>query len=277
VDTFSGLIPPGGVSFVNPVGPDEFDVVSCARDQLDVANESEVHRVIRECQPDAIVHLAAYTAVDAAETDEETCRRINVDGTRYLADAAASVGAHLVAISSDYVFDGTSAVPYEEHDPRNPLGAYGRSKRDGEDAVTDDVTMIRASWVMGSRGKNVVRAVLPRLANGGEVRFVTDQIGTPTMAADLSQVLVEMVRQRPGGRWHVANRGETSWCGVIAAEADILGSGTVIPILTSDLSPAPIATRPAHSALSTAKLHRELGIVMPEWRDGLQRLLTGAQ
>ncbi len=277
VDTFNGLIPPGGSSFLPPVSAGEFDVIGVSHHDLDVSNESMVTRVVEMIRPDAIVHLAAYTAVDKAETDEGTCRAVNVDGTRFLAEAGERVGAHVIAISSDYVFDGRSARAYVEGDERNPLGAYGRSKRDGEDAVSASVSMIRASWVMGSRGKNVVRAVRDRLASGGEVRFVTDQVGTPTMAADLSRVLVEFVRHRPGGIWHVANTGEASWCDVISAEAEILGAGSVLPITTHELNPAPLATRPAHSALDTGKLHRDMGISMPHWRDGLQRLLEGAE
>ena len=277
VDTFNGLVPPGGSTFLPVVPAGEFDVIGVSHHDLDVADEAMVNRVVEMIRPDAIVHLAAYTAVDKAETDEATCRAVNVDGTRFLAEAGKRVGAHVIAISSDYVFDGSNERAYLEDDERNPLGAYGRSKRDGEDAVSPSVSMIRASWVMGSRGKNVVRAVRDRLAGGGEVRFVTDQVGTPTMAADLSRVLVEFVRHRPGGIWHVANAGEVSWFDVIRAEAEIVGAGTVLPIVTSELSPAPLATRPAHSALDTSKLRRELGIDMPSWRDGLLRLLEGAE
>ena len=273
-------LPPGGDSSFQPdrrrVEAGEFDVVACTRRDLDVTDREAVLHVVGATRPDVIVHLAAYTAVDRAELDSPACYAINADGTGYLSAAAASRGAHLVAVSTDYVFDGEKGSAYREDDATNPLNVYGASKLAGELLCTDEDTVVRTSWVMGVRGKNVLHTIAERAASGQNVRFVDDQIGTVTLAADLARALVTLVRSRPGGRWHVANSGTTTWFNVAHFAGDVLGRGddfaTAIP--SDQLSPAPLARRPRRSDLSTQRWQGAQWDALPEWTDGVRRLLS---
>lgn len=279
LDVLAGETPLGGDATFQPdgsvIGPDEFSVMGLTHHDLDITDPDAVQRTVSMVRPDVVVHLAAYTAVDKAESDEESCIAVNALGTGALSDAAHATGAHFVAVSTDYVFDGTKGESYVETDETNPLGVYGRSKLAGEALCRPSDTIVRTSWVMGVRGRNVLHVIGDRVAKGEPVRFVTDQIGTPTFSADLARALVTFARQRPGGIWHIANRGTTSWFEVARAAAELFGApeGFVTPILTSDLSPTPAATRPARSDLSTAKWEAAGLSPMPEWRDGLARFV----
>ena len=278
VDALGGGLPPGGrVSFqpdARRVEAGEFDVVACARRDLDVSDREAVVQVVDAARPDVIVHLAAYTAVDRAEQEAPACYAVNADGTGFLSAAAASSGAHLVAVSTDYVFDGEKGSAYLEDDPTNPLNVYGASKRAGELCCGDADTVVRTSWVMGVRGKNVLHAIAERAASGQSVRFVDDQIGTVTLAADLARALVTLVRARPGGCWHVANSGTTTWFNVARFAGDVLGRGDdfATAIRSDQLSPAPLARRPRRSDLSTHRWETQWH-ALPEWSDGVRRLL----
>ena len=277
VDVLLGYTPPGGSETWHPDGravhSDEFAVVGLTHHDLDVTDEAAVHRAIRAVQPDVIVHLAAYTAVDQAESDSERCFAVNERGTGYLSDAADSTGAHLVTVSTDYVFDGAGNRPYSESDTTNPLGVYGRSKLAGELRCRPRDTIVRTSWVMGIRGRNVLHVIAQRVAAGEPVRFVNDQIGTPTFSADLARGLATFVRERPSGVWHFANQPATSWYEVAVSAAEACGATRdfVTPITSGELTPAPAARRPSYSALSTEKWVAA-GFREPlEWRDGLAR------
>ena len=277
LDVLEGQLPPGSASLWQPDGvairPDEFAAVGLTHHDLDVTDESAVHRSVKAVRPDVIVHLAAYTAVDKAESDSDTCFAVNERGTGYLSEAAESVGAHFIAVSTDYVFDGTSDRPYLETDPTNPLSVYGRSKLAGERRCRPHDTIVRTSWVMGLRGRNVLHVIADRVASGSPVRFVTDQMGTPTFSADLARGIATFIRKRPGGIWHFANQPATSWYDVAVAAAESCGADRefVTPIATDELSPTPAATRPSYSALSTAKWEQAGFLPPPEWRDGLAR------
>jgi dTDP-4-dehydrorhamnose reductase len=258
-----------------PVGTDEFEVLGLTHHDLDITDEAAVHRAVATTRPDVIVHLAAYTAVDRAETDAETCAAVNDVATGYLSDAAYAHGAHLVAVSTDYVFDGYKGDAYVEEDATHPLSVYGTTKRDGERRCRPSDTIVRTSWVMGVRGKNVLHIIADRAVNGQQVRFVKDQTGTVTVAADLARALVCFVRTRPGGVWHVANTGTTTWFDVADFAGRTLGRGDdfATPILTSDLDPAPLAHRPERSDLNTDKFRAAFG-PMPAWQRGVERLLA---
>jgi dTDP-4-dehydrorhamnose reductase len=199
---------------------------------------------------------------------------VNERGTQNLSSGARDVGAHLIAISTDYVFDGTKGSAYVEDDGTNPLSVYGASKREGERHCVAQDTIVRTSWVMGVRGKNVVHVIADRAVTGSTVRFVDDQMGTVTSASDLSRALVALVRERPGGLWHVANDGATTWFDVAAHVGTLLGRGDdfATPIKTSELAPAPLATRPPRSDLDTAKFASTFS-VLPAWRDAVARLV----
>ncbi|HEV3268283.1 MAG TPA: dTDP-4-dehydrorhamnose reductase [Acidimicrobiales bacterium] len=278
LDTLRGVTPPGGdAAFqpdATPVGESEFEVLGLDRHELDVTNRDDVLRSLRASRPDVIVHLAAYTAVDRAEEDTESCFNVNEHGTRNMSLGAHDVGAHLITISTDYVFDGTKGSAYVEEDATNPLSVYGASKRDGERHCAPSDTIVRTSWVMGVRGKNVVHVIADRAVSGSSVRFVDDQMGTVTAASDLARSLVALVRERPGGLWHVANLGATTWFDVAAHVGTLLGRGDdfATPIKTDELSPAPLATRPARSDLDTTKYATSFA-ALPAWRDAVARLV----
>ena len=279
MDVLAGRIPLGGDARFQPDGrevhPDEFTVIGLSHHDLDITDEERVHYAIATARPDVIVHLAAYTAVDKAETDRDTCFAVNDLATKYLSDAAAANGAHLVAVSTDYVFDGRKGSSYHESDETNPLSVYGESKRDGERRCRPEDTIVRTSWVMGVRGKNVLHVIADRALSGQQVKFVTDQTGTVTVAADLARALVCFVRTRPGGIWHVANTGTTTWFDVADYAGRVLGRGDdfATGIVTSELSPAPLAHRPERSDLDTTKFAAAFG-PLPDWHDGVTRLLN---
>ena len=278
VDVLSGVTPPGGDRSFQPDGrkvdEGEFDVLALTRHDLDVADRDAVDRAVRAARPDVIVHLAAYTAVDRAETEESACFTVNAAGTESMSLAARENDAHLIAISTDYVFDGNKGGAYVEDDATNPLNVYGASKRAGELLCSSDDTVVRTSWVMGVRGKNVAHVIADRALSGQSVRFVNDQTGTVTVASDLARVLATLVRERPGGFWHVANAGATTWFDVARYIGEILGrdESFATSIATSELDPAPLATRPIRSDLSIEKFASAYS-TLPEWRDGLTRLI----
>jgi len=278
VDILHGDSPLGASTTYSPDGrdvdDDEFEVLALTHHDLDITDCDRVMAALRATRPDVVIHLAAYTAVDRAETDEATCFAVNAAGTGHLSEAAHETGAHLVAVSTDYVFDGRKGTSYVEDDVTNPLSVYGASKRDGELLCRAEDTIVRTSWVMGVRGKNVVHIIAERAATGQAVRFVNDQTGTVTVASDLARSLVTMARARPGGTWHVANTGTTTWYDIADFVGRTLGRGDdfATPILTSDLSPAPLAHRPERSDLNTAKWNAQHG-PMPEWTDGVGRLV----
>jgi dTDP-4-dehydrorhamnose reductase len=279
LDILRGVNPPGGdLAFQpdgRPVAPDEFEVLGLTRHDLDLTDRDATARAVASTRPDVIVHLAAYTQVDRAEIEVDACYAVNAGATETLSLAAHDVGAHLIAISTDYVFDGAKGSAYVEGDTTNPLNVYGASKRAGELLCASDDTIVRTSWVMGVRGKNVLHVIAQRAASGETVRFVNDQTGTVTLASDLARALVTMTRERPGGIWHVANPGTTTWFDVAAFAGHALGRGEdfATPIATSDLDPAPLATRPNRSDLSTQKWIDAGWAALPPWREGVTRLL----
>jgi len=279
MDVLAGVVPPGGDGAFEPdgrpVGDNEFDVLGLTHDDLDVGDAVATRRAVAVSQPDVIVHLAAYTAVDRAESDAETCFRVNGGGTAALSEAAREFGAHLVTVSTDYVFDGEKAGAYVEDDVPSPINVYGASKLAGELACRPEDTVVRTSWVMGVRGRSVVKVIAQRARSGETVRFVTDQTGTVTLAADLARALVCVVRERPGGVWHVANPPATTWFDVAAFVGATLGrpEGFAVPILTEDLSPPPAARRPRRSDLSTLKWASHGWGALPDWHDGVRRLV----
>ena len=278
VDVLNAVLPPGADAAFQPdgtpIGAEEFDVLGVTHHELDVTDRDATARAIRATRPDVIVHLAAYTQVDRAEVDADTCYDVNATGTETMSLAAHDIGAHLITISTDYVFDGRKGASYIEGDHTNPLNVYGSSKRAGELLCRAEDTIVRSSWVMGVRGKNVLHVIAERALSGATVRFVEDQVGTVTLASDMARALATMVRERPGGLWHVANSGTTSWFDVAQYAGTLLGRGDdfATPIMTSELEPAPLATRPARSDLSTQKWTERFE-ALPQWRDGVRRLV----
>lgn len=260
----------------------EDGVVGLGRADLDIASldAAALASALAEHRPDVVVNCAAYTAVDAAETDEEAATAINGAAPGRLAAGCQAVGARLLHLSTDYVFDGSAQQPIAEDAAIDPRSAYGRSKAAGEQAVLaqpGEMYVVRTAWVWGETGGNFVKTIarlLRQRAEGGQpLDVVDDQRGTPTWSRDLARGLVELgaapAAQVPGGVWHLTNSGETTWCGFARAIAVELGLAEhLVRPTSSDAFPRP-APRPAYSVLSLAKW-RSAGLRQPpEWRAAL--------
>jgi len=279
MDALGGRVPDGGRrrALVGPPGPGPgVDVVGVDHVRLAVEDRGAVLAAVDDVRPDVIVHAAAWTAVDACEGDPDRAFAVNALGTRHVAEAARRHRAHLVYLSTDYVFDGTATDPYDEWDRPNPRSVYGRSKLGGESECPDGSTVVRTSWVSGAHGANMVKTVL-RLAGGpGELHFVDDQRGSPTFSADLAAALVTLATERLAGTFHVTNQGTTTWFGFARAVLSALGHdpSRVVPVATADLDPPRPAPRPANSVLDNAALRLAGLPLLDEWADALGRLMA---
>ncbi len=283
-DVLADRVPVGGESrpamLPGPRGGPA-DVLSTDIDTLDVTDRSAVRSAFGEFRPELVIHGGAFTAVDRCESEPDTAFAVNALGTRNVAEASVSVGAHLVYVSTDYVFDGTSDRPYVEWDRPNPRSVYGRSKLGGEHEVRavsgPSASVVRTAWVNGAHGANMTKTVL-RLAEGsdGPLTFVDDQVGCPTFTADLAPALVRLGLDRRPGTFHVTNQQETSWFGFARAVLQAAGKdpARVLPIATAELDPPRPAPRPANSRLDNAALRLAGLPTLPVWNDGLERLVT---
>jgi dTDP-4-dehydrorhamnose reductase len=237
-------------------------------------SDSTITRKVIEQGPEVIIHAGANTDVDGCERDPDGAFRVNTEGTRRVAEAAAQLGAILVYLSTDYVFDGTKHEPYEEGDPTSPVNAYGRSKLMGEREVLGcgaQALIVRTSWLYGLYGKNFVKTILGLAARQEEVRVVDDQRGSPTYARELAAVIVALLHQGARGIIHAGGEGACSWyefAGAIVEEAQI--RCRVTPIATAEAGR--LALRPPYSVLSTIRLH-DYGIHLSPWRVALKRFL----
>lgn len=255
------------------------DVIAADRVALDVTDRDAVLGALTMLRPDAVVHCAAWTAVDACEGDPSRAFVANALSVRWLGEGCRLAGAHLVALSTDYVFDGTKASPYHEWDTPNPRSVYGASKLAGEREALDSgapAAVVRTSWVCGAHGANMVKTVLRLAAEPGVLRFVDDQRGHPTFAADLAVMLRRLAVERRTGVHHVTNQGAVSWYEfarqvVAAAGGD---PGRVEPIATSDLRPPRPAPRPANSVLDNAVLAAAGLPLLRDFRAPLAELVT---
>lgn len=219
---------------------------------VDLADRRGVIELFESWRPEVVVHAAAFTDVDGCETDPDAAWRNNVEATESVAAGARAVGAHVVHVSTDYVFDGTKVEPYVETDLPNPRSVYGRTKLAAEAAMDPAWTVARTSWLCSARGSNMVRTIL-RLSEGdAELRFVDDQRGHPTFAADLAPMLVRLGEDRIAGIVHTTNLGAVSWAEF--AREVLLAAGRdparVVGIATADLQPPRAAPRPANSVLA---------------------------
>jgi dTDP-4-dehydrorhamnose reductase len=244
------------------------DVVALAHLELDVTDGPAVRAAIAAAAPDAVVHCAAWTDVDGAEADEAGATAINEGGARHVAGAAAASGAHLVHVSSDYVFAGAKGEPYEETDATGPLSAYGRSKLAGERAVAAAAganAIVRTAWLFGAGGKNFVDTVLRLAEDRDELRVVGDQVGSPTWVGHLGPALVDLAEARAEGVFHVTAAGSCSWF-ELAAEAFALSNASCRAIPTTSAEFPRPAPRPAWSVLGST---RPDAPALPPWQEGL--------
>ncbi len=279
VQVLAASVPPAGVATAllgaTPVLPGEFDVVELDHSKLDVTNAVACRKVITAAAPEVVVHLAAYTAVDRAESDVARAQLVNEIGTRNVVAAAEESSAHLIALSTDYVFAGDLGRALDEGDRVGPLSVYGRTKLDAERACPPGATIVRTSWVAGLTGRSVVHLAAAAAQSGAELRFVDDQVGTWTSAADLAAGLVQLIRVRPQGIVHVAGSGGASWYEIVRRAVELSGGSVdqVQAISTAQLDPAPAAKRPPFSPLVSRRLGEFGSTPLPHWTDGLGRLV----
>jgi dTDP-4-dehydrorhamnose reductase len=266
-----------GHDLVSVCGAAGDEVVACDRTALDLGDRDSVLAAITSVAPDVVVSAGAWTAVDACESDPDRAWRVNALGPRHVVDAASRVGAHVVHLSTDYVFDGTKLDPYVEWDPTNPRSAYGRSKLGGEVEVLayPGACVVRTAWVCGEHGNNMVKTVLG-LAERPELAFVDDQRGSPTFTADLAVAIRRLAVERRPGVFHVTNQGQVSWYEFVRAILESAGHdpGKVRPIKTDDLDPPRPAPRPANSVLDNAALRLSDLPLLPPYRESLDRLVA---
>jgi dTDP-4-dehydrorhamnose reductase len=230
------------------------DVVGVDRSVVDVRSRDAVLAAITSFRPDAVVHCAAWTAVDACEGDPERAFATNALGVRWVREGCERVGAHLVHVSTDYVFDGTLDRPYHEWDAVGPPSVYGASKLAGEREAGPDAAVVRTSWVCGEHGANMVKTVLRLAAERDSLEFVDDQRGCPTFTADLAVALRRIAVDRRTGVHHLTNAGAVSWYEFVREIVAAAGRdpAMVRPIATADLDPPRPAPRPANSVLDNA-------------------------
>lgn len=230
------------------------EVVAPARDLLDIARRDSVMSVITSVRPDVVVNCAAWTAVDACESDHDRAYGTNALAVRWIREACELSGAHLVHLSTDYVFNGEQVDPYREWDRPDPRSVYGASKLAGESEAGPSATVVRSSWICGANGNNMVRTVLRLVETHDRLSFVDDQRGCPTFSADLAPVLRRLGLERRSGIHHVTNTGAVSWYEFVVAIVAAIGRDPqmVHPIATADLQPPRPAPRPANSVLDNA-------------------------
>ncbi len=247
---------------------------------LDITDQDKVLKVVNDLQPDAIIHCAAWTNVDGAEEPEnfKAVRAVNVDGTRNLAEAAAQVGAKMMYISTDYVFDGVGEEPWQpENNNYAPLNVYGQSKLDGEREVEKYVEkffVVRIAWVFGKNGKNFVRTMVEIGKTHDTIRVVDDQIGTPTYTYDLARLLVDMIETDKYGYYHVTNEGDyISWADFAEEIFRQVGMKVKVERVSTAEYGASKAKRPFNSRLDRSKIIKAGFRPLPDWKDALRRYL----
>lgn len=247
-------------------------------DEIDITSPESVRRVLLTLKPRVVVNCAAYTDVDGCEGNQELAMRVNGEAVGHLAAVTKELGALLVQVSTDYVFDGSKGSPYVEGDPVNPLSVYGRSKLLGEENArkNPDHIIVRTQWLYGLGGKNFVETMLRLARERSELAVVDDQVGSPTWTVDLSLAISELLDNNCRGTYHAANRGTCSWFDF--AEAIFAETGTAMtvrPQTTGELGrPAP---RPLFSVLDCGKLTHDTGLELEEWREALRTYLEKRQ
>jgi dTDP-4-dehydrorhamnose reductase len=258
--------------------------------EIDLTDGGSIRKWVRDTAPGAVINAAAYTAVDKAESEPELCQQINGTAPGILAEEAAKLGARFVHYSTDYVFDGRKTTPYVEEDPPNPLGAYGRSKLAGDEAVRQvdgNHLIFRLCWVYGARGQNFMLTMLRLAREREKLRVVQDQVGCPTWSRMIAEVTAQALKQvltAPDprafqGLYHLAASDQTSWHGFAQAIINLMPEAEkkckiIEPITTAEY-PLP-AKRPAYSVLSCEKLRRTFGLQLPHWEESLKAVLEKA-
>jgi dTDP-4-dehydrorhamnose reductase len=252
------------------------DVVALTKSDLDITDSRRVNAVIGDAQPSIVVNCAGYTRVDDAESNEKLANAINGSSVELLAQAANNVGALLVHLSTDFVFDGKKQSPYEINDATAPLSAYARSKLLGEQAAThaEKHVVVRTSWLFGTHGPNFVEAIRNQIRKGtNPLRVVNDQRGRPTYTPHLAEAVIRIANVDARGTIHYADETECTWYDFACAIAEELGADVSVKAVSTEDFPRP-ATRPAYSVLSTERYERLTGVRPESWREGLREYLS---
>lgn len=261
--------------------PEDWNIVAADRDTLDLSAPSGIAAFIARTAPQVIINAAAYTAVDRAESEPEAAALVNATAVEALAHAADAIDAHLIHVSTDFVFDGSASSPITPEAPTNPLSVYGRTKREGERlalAASPRTAIVRTAWLYAARGANFVNTMLRLMAERPELRVVADQIGAPTHAAALARRLWTFAARGTNGIWHYSDAGAASWYDfAVAIQEEALEIGLlnravpVRPIRTEDY-PTP-ATRPSYSLLDSTATMKVTGLEQEHWRVNLREML----
>ena len=244
-------------------------------EEMDITDAQSVDRVITQAAPDAVIHCAAYTAVDAAEDNEEICRKVNAIGPENIAKTCKKLGIKMIQISTDYVFNGTGERPWQPDDPCAPQSVYGQTKYEGEQAVMRNLEkyfIVRIAWAFGINGKNFVKTMLRLGETHDKLTVVCDQYGSPTYTYDLARLLVDMIQTEKYGIYHATNEGFCSWYEFAKAIFEKAGMKVdVKPVTTAEYGAK--AFRPANSRMSKEKLTENGFERLPAWEDALERYL----
>lgn len=251
------------------------EYISCDRNEFDLTDKDATKKFILERKPDGVIHCAAYTAVDKAEDEEDLCRKINAEGSLYVAEACEKIGAKMIYVSTDYVFGGDGDKPYEPDDEKNPQNVYGITKLEGENnalGICSKTFVVRTSWVYGINGNNFVKTMRRLAETRDELSVVSDQIGSPTYTRDLAKLLVEMIKTEKYGVYHASNEGFISWAEF--AEMIMKKSGLTTKINHIPTSEYPVrAKRPLNSRLSKKCLTDNGFSLLPSHDDALERYI----
>ena len=265
-----------GYDVVNELEKRGHTAVAVDIEEMDITDAVSVERVITEAEVEAVIHCAAYTAVDAAEDNVEICRRVNAEGTKNIAKVCKKLDLKMIYISTDYVFDGEGERPWEPDDERHPLNVYGQTKYEGELAVEkylEKYFIVRIAWVFGVNGKNFIKTMLKLSETNDELNVVDDQVGSPTYTYDLAVLLVDMVESDKYGRYHATNEGLCTWYEFAKEIFRQAGVEVKVNPVTSDMFPAK-AKRPKNSRMSKEKLDANGFHRLPTWQDALERYLS---
>ncbi|MED3749345.1 dTDP-4-dehydrorhamnose reductase [Geobacillus stearothermophilus] len=264
-----------GTDLVDLLSDRGYEVYGYGREELDITDFAQVKQVITEIRPDVVIHAAAYTKVDLAESEPDQAFFINAYGTRNVAVASEAVGAKLVYISTDYVFDGMANTPYNEFASTNPLSVYGKSKLAGEQFVRDlhlKFFIVRTSWVYGKHGNNFVKTMLKLAQERDELMVVNDQVGCPTYTVDLANCILELIQTEKYGIYHVSNSGHCSWYEFAKAIFEEAGIKVKINPCTTKDFPRP-APRPAYSVFEHMALNLNGFRGIRNWREALKEFM----
>lgn len=265
-----------GYDVVNELKKRNIEAVGVDIDEMDITDAKSVDDVITGANVDAVIHCAAYTAVDAAEDNIEVCRKVNADGTQNIANVCKKLDIKMVYISTDYVFDGEGTRPWEPDDKQNPLNIYGQTKYEGELAVCNTLEkffIVRIAWVFGINGKNFIKTMLNLGRTRDSLTVVNDQFGSPTYTYDLARLLVDMILTDKYGFYHATNEGICTWYEFACEIFKTAGMNVKVSPVSAAEYPAK-AKRPSNSRMNKDKLDANGFERLPSWQDALKRYIA---